>query len=231
MKKLDTERVVAILNRLLEAELAGVVAYTHYSFMVFGFGRIPIVSWLRAQADESLVHAQQVGEWITTLGAYPSLEIGPLLDSHKTDIARDAARVARHRNGMRSRSTASCSTPCRRRLGRARGVRAADDPRRRAARRGSRQDAAQARRRRGVRSAGGLTPPAMDALQRQRRQAQLPDEALARRAHVPDRVRRRRARARPGRLRDRVQAARRQALSPAAQPSRPSATTSRSPRR
>ena len=45
------------------------------------------MSWLRAQADESLLHAQQVGEWITTLGAYPSLEIGPLLDSHKTDIA------------------------------------------------------------------------------------------------------------------------------------------------
>ena len=86
MKALETERVVAILNRLLEAELAGVVRYTHYSFLVFGFGRIPIVSWLRAQADESLVHAQQVGEWITTLGAYPSLAIGPLLDSHKTDI-------------------------------------------------------------------------------------------------------------------------------------------------
>jgi bacterioferritin len=87
MKKLETDKVVAILNRLLEAELAGVVRYTHYSFLVFGFGRIPIVSWLRAQADESLIHAQQVGEWITTLGAYPSLAIGPLLDSHKTDIA------------------------------------------------------------------------------------------------------------------------------------------------
>ena len=87
MKKLETDKVVAILNRLLEAELAGVVRYTHYSFLVFGFGRIPIVWWLRAQADESLVHAQQVGEWITTLGAHPSLAIGPLLDSHKTDIA------------------------------------------------------------------------------------------------------------------------------------------------
>ena len=53
---------------------------------MFGFGRIPIVSWLREQADESLLHAQQVGEWITTLGAYPSLLIGPLLDSHKHDI-------------------------------------------------------------------------------------------------------------------------------------------------
>ncbi len=86
MAKIDTEPVVSVLNRILEAELAGVVRYTHYSFLVFGFGRIPIVSWLRGQADESLLHAQQVGEWITTLGAYPSLAIGPLLDSHKHDI-------------------------------------------------------------------------------------------------------------------------------------------------
>src|SRR5262245_6270811 len=87
MSKLTTDKVVSVLNRILEAELAGVVRYTHYSFLVFGFGRIPIVSWLREQANESLLHAQQVGEWITTLGAYPSLTIGPLLDSHKHDIA------------------------------------------------------------------------------------------------------------------------------------------------
>ncbi len=87
MEQLDQAKVVSVLNRLLEAELAGVVRYTHYSFLVFGFGRIPIVSWLREQATESLLHAQQVGEWITTLGDYPSLAIGPLLDSHQTDIA------------------------------------------------------------------------------------------------------------------------------------------------
>ena len=87
MPKLDQQQVVGVLNRLLEAELAGVVRYTHYSFLVFGFGRIPIVSWLREQAAESLQHAQQIGEWITTLGAYPSLSIGPLLDSHKHDIS------------------------------------------------------------------------------------------------------------------------------------------------
>jgi bacterioferritin len=87
MAEIDKEKVVAVLNQILESELAGVVRYTHYSFLVFGFGRIPIVSWLREQADESLLHAQQVGEWITTLGAYPSLAIGPLLDSHTFDIA------------------------------------------------------------------------------------------------------------------------------------------------
>jgi len=85
--EMDKDRVIDLLNRLLECELAGVVRYTHYSFLVFGFGRIPIVSWLRDQATESLVHAQQIGEWITTLGAYPSLGIGRLLDSHKHDTA------------------------------------------------------------------------------------------------------------------------------------------------
>jgi bacterioferritin len=84
--KFNAKKVVGVLNRLLEAELAGVVRYTHYSFLVFGYGRIPIVSWLRAQADESLRHAQEVGEWITSLGAHPSLAIGPLLDTHQYDI-------------------------------------------------------------------------------------------------------------------------------------------------
>ena len=86
MAEFDKDTVVAVLNEILEMELAGVVRYTHYSFLVFGFGRIPIVSWLRDQANESLIHAQQVGEWITHLGAYPSLEIGSLLDTHKFDI-------------------------------------------------------------------------------------------------------------------------------------------------
>jgi len=81
------DEVIRLLNRILEHELAGVVRYTHYSFLVFGFGRIPIVSWMRSQANESLLHAQQAGEMITQLGAYPSLEIGRLLDSHQSDIA------------------------------------------------------------------------------------------------------------------------------------------------
>ena len=86
MSELNKDAVVAVLNRILELELAGVVRYTHYSFLVFGYGRIPIVAWIREQATEGLTHAQQAGEWITHLGAYPSLGIGPLLDSHKLDI-------------------------------------------------------------------------------------------------------------------------------------------------
>lgn len=81
-----TNREPDLLNRILEAELAGVVWYTHYSFLVFGRNRIPIVSWMHDHAAESLTHAQQAGEMITLLGEYPSLTIGPLLDSHKHDI-------------------------------------------------------------------------------------------------------------------------------------------------
>ena len=87
MADLDKQQVIDVLNRILEQELAGVVRYTHYSFLVFGHSRIPIVGWLRQQADESLLHAQQAGEMITLLGAYPSLAIGPLLDTHQHDIA------------------------------------------------------------------------------------------------------------------------------------------------
>src|SRR3954451_4515280 len=46
------------------------------SRLVYGYNRIPIVSWLREQATESLTHAQLAGEMITQLGAYPSLGIG-----------------------------------------------------------------------------------------------------------------------------------------------------------
>lgn len=41
---IDTEAVVEVLNTILETELAGVVRYSHYSLMVVGYGRIPIVS-------------------------------------------------------------------------------------------------------------------------------------------------------------------------------------------
>jgi bacterioferritin len=82
----DKGKVVGLLNKILEAELAGVVRYTHYSFMVYGYNRIPIVSWLREQASESMTHAQQAGEMITALGEHPSLSIGHLLETHKHDV-------------------------------------------------------------------------------------------------------------------------------------------------
>ena len=83
---IDKTKVAALLNKILEMELAGAVRYTHYSLMVYGYNRIPIVGWLREQATESLGHAQQAGEMISSLGEHPSLAIGPLLETHKHDI-------------------------------------------------------------------------------------------------------------------------------------------------
>ncbi len=83
---IDKPAALAVLNNILEAELAGVVRYTHYSLMVYGYGRIPIVGWLRGQAQESLLHAQEAGELITALGGHPSLGIGKLLESEKHDV-------------------------------------------------------------------------------------------------------------------------------------------------
>ena len=80
------EPIIAKLNQILEHEMAGVVRYTHYSFMVFGFSRIPVVNWFRSAANETLTHAVEAGEMITLAGGYPSLGIGPLLETHQHDL-------------------------------------------------------------------------------------------------------------------------------------------------
>ena len=83
---LDTAAAVAMLNEILETELAGVVRYTHYALMVFGYSRIPIVSWLRNEATTCLMHANEAGELVTHFGEHPSLKIGALLETHKHGI-------------------------------------------------------------------------------------------------------------------------------------------------
>lgn len=95
---MDDKKVIAALNAILENELAGVVRYTHYSLMVYGHNRIPIVGWLRANAKESLMHAETAGEHITTLGGHPSLKIGSLLETNKhaiNDILKESLKHER----------------------------------------------------------------------------------------------------------------------------------------
>ena len=86
MSETENKKEIEVLNKILELELAGVVRYTHYSLMVFGYNRIPIVSWLKGNADESMAHALKAGEFVTMLGGHPSLKIGPLLETHQHDI-------------------------------------------------------------------------------------------------------------------------------------------------
>lgn len=82
----DQGAAVKLLNQIMEAELAGVVRYTHYALMVFGHNRIPIVSWLRNEATTCLAHANAAGELVTHFGEHPSLKIGSLLETHKHGI-------------------------------------------------------------------------------------------------------------------------------------------------
>jgi bacterioferritin len=84
--KLNEKATLDVLNEILELELAGVVRYLHYSLMVFGHARIPIVAWMRKQSDEALAHAAAAGEHVTTLGGHPSLKIGKLLETQRHNI-------------------------------------------------------------------------------------------------------------------------------------------------
>ena len=95
----DKSAVVALLNEILETELAGIVRYTHYSLMVFGHSRIPIVSWLRGEATTCLAHANDAGEMVTHLGEHPSLKIGALLETQKhgiNDILVESLEAEKH---------------------------------------------------------------------------------------------------------------------------------------
>jgi bacterioferritin len=86
MKELDTEATQALLNRIMEFELAGVVRYTHYSLMIAGPNRIPIVQFMKAQATESLLHASTAGEILVGIGGHPTLEIADIPESHKHSV-------------------------------------------------------------------------------------------------------------------------------------------------
>jgi bacterioferritin len=86
MKDLDQEKAIEVLRSLMEFELAGVVRYTHYALMVTGPNRIPIVDFFKAQATESLLHAQQVGEILTGLEGHPSLQIAPMEETYKHSV-------------------------------------------------------------------------------------------------------------------------------------------------
>lgn len=93
---IDTAAVVDNLNLILELELAGVCRYLHYSLMIFGHARIPIIKWMRDQANEGMDHASLAGEHVTTLGGQPSLKIGKLTESHKHDIDQILREALEH---------------------------------------------------------------------------------------------------------------------------------------
>ncbi len=79
-------KAVKILNEIMECELAGVVLYTHYSLVITGPHRMPLVEFMKAQDTESLTHAQAAGEILTGLGGDPSLGVAPVKDTHDHSV-------------------------------------------------------------------------------------------------------------------------------------------------
>ena len=86
MKEIDSKLVFNILNEIMEYELAGVVRYTHSAMMVSGPYRLPIVTFLKEQAAESLMHAQQAGELIVGLDGHPSQRIAKIDETHRHSL-------------------------------------------------------------------------------------------------------------------------------------------------
>ena len=106
-QELDAAAAVALLNEILETELAGVCRYTHYALMVFGHSRIPIVSWLRGEATTCLAHANEAGELgighlrpvhpePVYLHGMDRLGVGKVLIAHLEFAARDPDHAVRH---------------------------------------------------------------------------------------------------------------------------------------
>jgi bacterioferritin len=86
MRELNESTVCDILNKIVEMEMAGVVRYAHSSLMITGPNRIPIVAFLQEQANESLMHALQAGEYITGFGGHPSQKISPIEETHNHSV-------------------------------------------------------------------------------------------------------------------------------------------------
>ena len=72
---MNKDKVIELLTNIFDLELNGIIRYTHYSLMIFGPNRIPLVEFYRSMAKESLTHAELAGEHITGLGGHPPLNL------------------------------------------------------------------------------------------------------------------------------------------------------------
>ena len=95
---LEEEVLISVLNEILESELSGVVRYTHYSLMISGPHRIPLVEFMKAQAVESLSHAQEVGEILTGFGGHPSTKIATVEETFEHGIEKILQESVDHEN-------------------------------------------------------------------------------------------------------------------------------------
>ena len=83
----NKEKVIDKLTEIFDLELSGVIRYTHYALMIFGPNRLPLIDFFKAQATESLDHANMAGERITGLGGHPPLNLNEIKETFKHDIS------------------------------------------------------------------------------------------------------------------------------------------------
>ncbi len=93
---MDKEVIIKKLTEIFDLELSGVIRYTHYSLMIFGPNRLPLISFFKDQAKESLAHANLAGEHITGLGGHPPLNIKEIKETFKHDISEILKETLAH---------------------------------------------------------------------------------------------------------------------------------------
>tara|TARA_Y100001970_G_C14129885_1_gene801092 strand:- start:112 stop:534 length:423 start_codon:yes stop_codon:yes gene_type:complete len=83
---MNKQAIIDKLSEIFVLELLGVIRYTHYSLMIFGYNRLPLIEFFKAQASESLTHANLAGEHITGLGGHPPLNIDQIEETNNHNI-------------------------------------------------------------------------------------------------------------------------------------------------
>ena len=83
---MNKKAIIDKLSEIFTLELSGVIRYTHYSLMIVGYNRLPLIDFFKSQASESLTHANLAGEYITGLGGHPPLGIDNIEETFKHNI-------------------------------------------------------------------------------------------------------------------------------------------------
>tara|TARA_B100001113_G_C21005272_1_gene576787 strand:+ start:513 stop:935 length:423 start_codon:yes stop_codon:yes gene_type:complete len=83
---MDKKAIIDKLSQIFTLELSGVIRYTHYSLMIVGYNRLPLIDFFKSQASESLDHANLAGEYITGLGGHPPLGIDTIEETYNHNI-------------------------------------------------------------------------------------------------------------------------------------------------
>tara|TARA_Y100000814_G_C12249808_1_gene374602 strand:+ start:318 stop:740 length:423 start_codon:yes stop_codon:yes gene_type:complete len=93
---MNKKAIIDKLSEIFTLELSGVIRYTHYSLMIVGYNRLPLIDFFKSQASESLTHANLAGEYITGLGGHPPLGIDNIEETFKHNIKDILKETSEH---------------------------------------------------------------------------------------------------------------------------------------